>query len=133
MEDCRIGRVGRIQRIGGIWRKASILIRIFEGPGGLLGSFFAIFEAWSGTFGFLGGFCRIPGASWRALTTFLRVCQEDLGAWGQLSDDPWEYLGMILPVWAMKMAVILRQEGTKERFDSKLWGWQNIEKNLGFS
>ena len=37
-------------------------IRILEGPGGLLGSFFAIFEAWSGTFGFLGGFCRIPGA-----------------------------------------------------------------------
>ena len=82
--------------------------------------------------GSLGAFAGFLGLSWRALTTFLRVCQEDLGAWGQLSDNPWEYLGMILAVWVMKMAVISRQEGTKERFDSKLWGWQNIEKTLVF-
>ena len=119
------------------WRNLEESEHIDQDIGGSRGSpgeLFAIFEAWSGTFGFLGGFCRIPGASWRALTTFLRVCQEDLGAWGQLSDDPWEYLGMILAVWVMKKAVSLRQDGTKERLDRQtVVGLAKHRKTIVFS
>ena len=91
-------------------------------PGVSWGAFLRYLKLGAALSGSLRAFAGFLGLSWRALTTFLRVCQEDLGAWGQLSDDPWEYLGMILAVWVIKMAVILRQEGTKERFDRQIVG-----------